>query len=237
LSNNLFLANIVKIIQNKIISLCSKLAQNELIYSEVIQRRILEILKGDAYITKQFFSKKKDDPDSVKDKYKTEEPDDKKSNNLFVGGVINIEDGIITGEKKELVDILYEIIENVTAFLPKPNLVIDKNRIDELDSFIDLCEKYMDKVISQELLPIEDDKLRNSLPAMKATAIRRLIKNFVATNGMANIMESDIDVFDQDESIDLYKRLRNITQGISDWKKKLDDATADTSSDSGGSRW
>jgi hypothetical protein len=237
LSNNLFLANIVKIIQNKIISLCSKLAQNELIYSEVIQRRILEILKGDAYITKQFFSKKKDDPDSVKDKYKTEEPDDKKSNNLFVGGVINIEDGIITGEKKELVDILYEIIENVTAFLPKPNLVIDKNRIDELDSFIDLCEKYMDKVISQELLPIEDDKLRNSLPAMKATAIRRLIKNFVATNGMANIMESDIDAFDQDESIDLYKRLRNITQGISDWKKKLDDATADTSSDSGGSRW
>lgn len=101
--------------------------------------------------------------------------------------------------ENEVNDFLEYVISKITITLPPPNVAPDKSKFEEMSTIVDAVESVFDKLFAEELVAIDDDELKSTLSAIKASAMRTAIKEVVANLGgidMATIATFDDDTFE-----------------------------------------
>lgn len=119
-----------------------------------------------------------------------------------------------TGTDASKIDI-DDIIDSICTSLPTPKIAPDKAQFAEIKEYMDNIDELVNRLISSEMVPGDDQDIKNSVDVLKAMFKSKLTKQFTEIVGIDTIF--DIPTLDdtlpvQSELLSIYSIAKNLSQ-------------------------
>ena len=224
-TSNLFFNNRVKILQQDVNEMTTKLIRNYVKYSTPLKTKIKTVL---ALAAKDYDDTNQDpveeEPPAVpKDAMKEIEKDGHEALSVETQALSDkqIKEAEKTAKKirnkdtnppksKEEIEMndkdteqqLADIIDNIYVQLPEPRIVVDKAQNDEINSFLTCIDNVVNTIYNDELLPDDFSAYSGVLRMFRAREKNRLVRDFIKKVGYNSTF--DLPPLDQLQTSDLY---------------------------------
>ena len=131
------------------------------------------------------------------------------------------------------------VLSNLNLGLASPKMSATKAQMEELDSFMDLVDKVVERVYSDDMYGIDDRDAAESIKSIRTLIKSDSVRDFIHSSGLANMFDiPDTEDLPSHKIRDFMRYVKHLNDGMVKFKDMLAKGKEDgDSGSSGGSSW
>lgn len=119
-------------------------------------------------------------------------------------------------------DLLQKVINNVTVSLPSPSVSTNKAQYEEIQDHISMISTILESLYSENLISVDDNELKDLFVSVRNTVKNDLLRSYLSTIGF----QGAFDIPQIEDALNRGSSLNDLTQGLLNLKKSLNDKLA-----------
>ena len=130
------------------------------------------------------------------------------------------------------------VLSNLNLGLASPKMSATKAQMEELDSFMDLVDKVVERVYNDDMYGIDDRDAAESIKSIRTLIKSDSVREFIHSSGLANMFNiPDTEDLPSHKIRDFMRYVKHLNDGMVKFKEALDKGKEGDDSSSGGSSW